>query len=239
MQPLQTRPSLLLAAAAAALVAASSTAAAQGDPTRGAKTYRACVACHSLEPGVHLTGPSLANLWGKKAGSIEDFGRYSKALVASGLVWDENTLNAWLAHTERLVPGTYMAIRGIENDRDRSDLVAFLRLALGPEGSRSVVTKGLVSAELAMGQVPDPVTSVAPAQQVVAIRHCRGTYFVTTADGVETPYWEMNVRLKTDTSRTGPEPGKPVLMRAGMMGDRVSIIFAEPAEIGAMVKSQC
>jgi hypothetical protein len=33
--------------------------------------------------------------------------------------------------------------------------------------------------------------------------------------------------------------GKPVIVRAGMMGDRVSIIFADPAEIGRMVKSNC
>ena len=32
------------------------------DAERGAKAYRACVACHSLEPGRHLTGPSLANV---------------------------------------------------------------------------------------------------------------------------------------------------------------------------------
>lgn len=233
------RPASVLLAAAAVLSATGSVAAAEGDPKRGAKAYGACASCHSLEPGVHLTGPSLANLWGKKAGSIEDFVRYSKALKAAGIVWDENTLNAWLAHPEKFVPGNYMVFRGIENDKDRGDLIAFLRLALAQDGSKSVVGKGLVPAELARGQAPDPVKSVGPDQQVAAIRHCRGTYFVTTADGAETPHWEMNVRLKTDTSNTGPERGKPVLARAGMMGDRISIIFADPAEIGAAVKAKC
>ena len=35
---------------------------AAGDAKRGAQVYRACVACHALEPGLHLSGPSLADL---------------------------------------------------------------------------------------------------------------------------------------------------------------------------------
>jgi cytochrome c len=49
----------------------------------------------------------------------------------------------------------------------------------------------------------------------------------------------MNVRLKTDTASTGPKPNQPVLVGAGMMGDRVSIIFSDPTEIARAVKSQC
>jgi cytochrome c len=69
--------------------------------------------------------------------------------------------------------------------------------------------------------------------------HCQGSYFLMTADGTERPYWEMNVRFKTDTASTGPNAGHAVIVGAGMMGDRVPIILADPSEIGARVKSQC
>jgi cytochrome c len=223
----------------AALGAGSSVAAAQGDSTRGARAYRGCVACHSLKPGVHLTGPSLASLWGKKAGTVEGFARYSKVLKAADITWDENTLNAWLADPQAMVPGNYMTFRGIRDEKARGDLVAFLRLALAPGGGDAVVQQGLIRADTAEGQVPEAIASVGPDQQVIAIRHCGDTYFVTTANGAETPYWELNVRLKTDTGKTGPQPGKPVLLPAGMQGDRVSIIFANPAEISATIKSKC
>lgn len=212
---------------------------AQGDAKAGANNYRGCAACHSLQPGVHLTGPSLADLWGKRAASIQDFVRYSQALKAADLVWDENSLNAWLAHPEKLVPGNYMIFRGIMDNKARGDLIAFLKEALAPGGTTSVVEKGLINKETAMGQRPEPLRDAGPDQQVTGIRHCQGTYFVTTANGEERPYWEMNVRFKTDTASTGPKPSHPVIVGAGMMGDRVSIVFADPAEIAATVKSQC
>jgi cytochrome c len=212
---------------------------ADDNPKRGGEVYRACAGCHSLEPGVHLTGPSLADLWGKKAGKLEDFARYSKVLKAADLVWDENTLNAWLAHPDKLVPGNYMVFRGITDNKARGDLIAFLKEALAPGGAKSVVEKGLINKQTAMGQRPEPLRDAGSDQQVTAIRHCHGTYFVTTADGKERPHWEMNVRLKTDTASTGPRPHHPVIVGAGMMGDRVSIVFADPAEIAATVKSQC
>jgi cytochrome c len=225
--------------AAVALAAGASPADAQDIPQRGAKVYGVCAACHSLNPGVHLSGPSLADLWGKKAGSVDGFVRYSKALKAADITWDENTLNAWLADPQAMVPGNYMTFRGIKDDKARGDLIAFLRLALAPGGGQAVVEQRLIRAETAEGQVPEPIASVGPDQQVAAIRHCRETYFVTTANGVETPYWELNVRLKTDTGKTGPQPGKPVLLPAGMQGDRVSIIFADPAEISRVVEKRC
>jgi cytochrome c len=209
------------------------------DPKRGARVYGVCSACHSLQPGVHLTGPSLAGLWGKKAASAEGFVRYSKIFKSQDFTWNEDTLNAWLADPKAMVPGNYMIFRGIGKDRDRGDLIAFLKLAMAPGGAKSVVDKGLIPTEGAEGQVPLDLSSVGPKQQVTGLKHCGDTYFVTTADGTETPYWEMNVRLKTDTSKRGPPAGKPAITGSGMMGDRVSIVFSSAAEIAATVKTEC
>lgn len=228
-----------LAAAVIFVSAALSAAHAGGDPRRGAKIYGACAACHSLEPNMNLTGPSLAGLWGKKAASVPDFPRYSSALKAKDFVWDENTLYAWLADPSAFVRGTYMTFRGIRDDKARGDLIAFLKIALVPDGAKTVVAQGLVPAEEARGQAPEPLKIAAPDERVTAIRHCKNTFLVTTADGKERPFWEMNLRLKVDSSATGPLGGKPVLLPAGMQGDRASLVFSTVAEIGNLIKQTC
>lgn len=229
----------LLAGIVVVISAALSPAKAESDPKRGATVYRACVVCHSLEPQLHLTGPSLAGLWGKKAASVENFPRYSKALKAQAFIWDETTLNAWVANPEAFVKDNYMTFRGIKDDKARSDLIAFLRLALAPDGAKSVAAKGLIPEQMARGQAPEPLDRAGPQEQVASVRYCRNTFFVVTADGVERPFWEMNLRLKVDSSATGPKGGKPVLTPSGMQGDRASLVFSDPAQISAFVQSKC
>jgi cytochrome c len=51
--------------------------------------------------------------------------------------------------------------------------------------------------------------------------------------------WEFNLRFKTDSSALGPQPAKPVIVGAGMQGDRASIVFAAPNEIGTFVRREC
>lgn len=80
---------------------------------------------------------------------------------------------------------------------------------------------------------------VGPDRQVRAVRICRDSYFVTTADGKTRPFWEPNLRFETDSSDLGPPDGTPVIMPAGMMGDRAALIFAKPEAIGAFVKHRC
>jgi len=229
----------LVYALAGLVVAAGGAVAAEGDAKRGGEVYRACVACHSLEPGVHLTGPSLAGLWGETAGKTDDFMRYSQGLKLADFAWDEITLNAWLADPGSMVPGTYMVFRGIEDDRARADLIAFLELAMAPDGADAVVERSLIPSEYIRGQQPDPLSGAPEHVQVSAIRHCGDSYFVTTANGTETPFWETNVRLKVDSRTTGPEPGKPVIAGAGMMGDRVSVIFSSVDELKQFVEEKC
>jgi cytochrome c len=230
---------LLVAGTVVVLSAALSSAKADSDLKRGAAVYRACVACHSLERDLHLTGPSLAGLWGKKAASVQDFPRYSKALKAQEFIWDETTLNAWVANPDAFVKGNYMTFRGIDDDKARGALLAFLRLALAPDGAKSVVTKGLIPEYMARGQAPGSLDRAGPEEQVASVRHCRNTFFVVTADGTERPFWEMNLRFKVDSSANGPKGGKPVLTPSGMQGDRASLVFSDPAQISGFVQRKC
>jgi cytochrome c len=80
--------------------------AAAGDPETGAHVFRTCAACHTLEPGVHRTGPSLAGVFGREAGTAEGFHRYSEALRSADLVWSEDTLDPFLADRRASCPAT-------------------------------------------------------------------------------------------------------------------------------------
>ena len=81
--------------------------------------------------------------------------------------------------------------------------------------------------------------AVRPEGRVTAIRYCGDTYHVTTAAGATIPFWEFNLRFKTDGSNLGPPEGQPALLPAGMMGDRAFVIFARPEEISPFIQRRC
>jgi cytochrome c2 len=145
----------LLTVIALLLLTTARQGAAAGDPEAGAQVFRTCVACHTLEPGVHRTGPSLAGVFGREAGTAEGFHRYSDALRSTDLVWREDTLNGFIADPQAFLPGKF------------------------------------------------------------------------------------NLRFKTDSSGSGPRPGHAALQPAGMMGDRASVIFADPEEISSFIEKRC
>lgn len=67
--------------------------AEQGNVDRGQRDFGVCAPCHSLERDRNMTGPSLADLWGRKAGGLSSFDRYSDALKSSGIIWDDRSLD--------------------------------------------------------------------------------------------------------------------------------------------------
>src|SRR5918994_970845 len=119
----------LLIVIALLLLTTARQGAAAGDPEAGAQVFRTCAACHTLEPGVHRTGPSLAGVFGREAGTAEGFHRYSDALRSTDLVWREDTLNGFVADPQGFLPGNRMTFRGINDAQARADLIAYLRAA--------------------------------------------------------------------------------------------------------------
>jgi cytochrome c len=235
--------SSVFAFAAAAVCAFAMPALAEaGDPARGERDFRLCAPCHSLEPDRNMTGPSLSNLWGRKAGSLPSFDRYSHALKASGIIWDDRSLNAWLTDSERMVPDNAMPFEGIKDARARADLLAFLKEATKPGAAPPQMAEGrggmMGGGMMGGGRVPN-LRDLQPEEHVTGITYCRDTYRVTTADGKTRAFWERNLRLKTDSSRDGPQSGAPAVVSAGMMGDRADVIFAAPEEISKMIEGRC
>ena len=99
---------------------------AEGDAAKGKKVFRKCKACHSLEEGKNKVGPHLYALFGRAAGSLEDF-KYSDAMKASEIVWDEESLDAFLTKPKDFVPGTKMVFPGLKKEAQRRDLIAYLK----------------------------------------------------------------------------------------------------------------
>ncbi len=230
---------LLLALVVGPARAAGDTPARAGDPRRGAQQFRLCAACHALAPGVHTTGPSLAGLFERPAGTAAGFNRYSPGLRGAGFEWSDAVLDAWLADPATMIPGTYMDIPGIPYPQDRADLIAFLKRATAPGGPERVVAEGLISETWVRGVAPKPIGTPAPEDRVTGLRHCGDSFFIATADGRETPYWEKNVRIKVDSTETGPPPGVPVLRETGRMGDRVYLLFRSLADMKAWPREDC
>ncbi len=122
------RSNLTAALAAGVFALARHQALAEADLAKGEKIFKKCKTCHSLEEGKKKQGPHLAGLFGRTAGSVEGY-KYSKAMKESGIVWDEETLDAYLTKPKDLVPKTKMAFPGLKKEQDRIDIIAYLKEA--------------------------------------------------------------------------------------------------------------
>lgn len=85
-----------------------------------------CRSCHADDPAAKSYGPSLIGVVGRKAGSVEGFA-YSDALKASGLVWTDAALKAWMADNKTLMPGTRMRHVGITDTEEQEFILAYLK----------------------------------------------------------------------------------------------------------------
>ena len=101
------------------------TAHADGDPKHGEKIFENCRACHAADGKANEVGPGLHGVFGRKAGTREDF-RYSPALKRSGIIWTPETMNEFLTDPQKMVPANRMPYDGVPNERDRADLIMYM-----------------------------------------------------------------------------------------------------------------
>jgi nitrite reductase (NO-forming) len=118
---------------------------AGGDAAEGRLVFRKCQACHSMEPGKTVLGPSLAGIVGRKAGADASY-NYSPPMKQANVVWDAKSLDAYLADPQKVVPGNKMPFPGLKTEQDRADVIAFFASAGG----------GAQAAAAAPGNAPAP-----------------------------------------------------------------------------------
>jgi cytochrome c2 len=99
-------------------------AAVVADP--GAKIFAQCKACHSLEAGKNLVGPSLAGVVGRARASVAGF-KYSDAMAASHEPWSEAALGKYLTDPKTAIPGNKMGFKGLASADDRAAVIAYLK----------------------------------------------------------------------------------------------------------------
>jgi cytochrome c2 len=110
------------------VLAAAGAARADGDAARGENRFEECATCHSTQAGVNGVGPSLHDVFGRKAGGLDDY-RYSPAMRRSGITWTPQTLNTFVADPQKAVPNNRMPFAGMPDAVDRADLIAYLEKA--------------------------------------------------------------------------------------------------------------
>jgi len=127
----------------------SQTAFAEGDAEAGAKVFRKCKACHAIGEGAkNKTGPILTNVFGKSAGTVDGFKRYSKFMVAAGekgMVWNEENLTKHLTNpTQNLrtflgddAAKSKMGFK-LKKPQEIANIIAYLKVSAGGETSASM-----------------------------------------------------------------------------------------------------
>ena len=115
---------------ALALLAGPIGAQAQGDPEKGEKVFNKCKTCHVVEEEQNKVGPHLVGIFGRQAGSVEGF-KYSDAMKESGIVWEDETITAYLKEPRAYIPGNRMAFAGLRKDEEIADLLAYLHEEAG------------------------------------------------------------------------------------------------------------
>lgn len=102
-----------------------------GDYQNGKVKFAQCRSCHTIvKDGADMTGPNLYGLFGRKAGTHGEY-KYSDALKSAGFTWDAQHLNDWIAAPQTYMPGTKMTFLGLPEEKDRIDLIAYLKIESG------------------------------------------------------------------------------------------------------------
>lgn len=94
---------------------------------KGKALFRQCAACHTASEGAKaMIGPNLWGVYGRPSATFAGF-NYSAAMKRADLVWDDETLDAYLKQPQAKVPQNRMAFAGFRNPADRAAVIAYLK----------------------------------------------------------------------------------------------------------------
>ena len=119
---------LLPITALAVAVSATAQTSAVGDPAVGQKQFGQCRVCHTVDAkGADLVGPNLFGVAGSKAATRRLKFKYSTALKASGITWDDTNLDRWITDPAAMVKGSTMHFIGLPRKPVRQNVIAYLK----------------------------------------------------------------------------------------------------------------
>ncbi|MEF2552819.1 c-type cytochrome [Aurantimonas sp. A2-1-M11] len=122
-------PEVILVAVLLAGVSIVPALAQAGDAAAGEKVFNRCRACHDVGEGAkNKIGPQLNDIFGRTAGGLDGY-KYSPVMATAGqegLVWESETLAAYLADPRGMLPGNRMAFPGLKKEAEVTDLLAYL-----------------------------------------------------------------------------------------------------------------
>lgn len=95
------------------------------DAASGKQVFAQCSVCHSVD-GSNGAGPTLQGIVGSKAGTVPSF-RFSRAMKSSNIIWDDTTLNAFIADPQKVIPGNVMPFSGLADAKQRADVIAYFK----------------------------------------------------------------------------------------------------------------
>ena len=181
---------------------------ASADPERGAKVFRKCVLCHTVEKdGGEKLGPNLWGMVGAPVAARDGFS-YSKALTALGGNWTLERLDAYLKKPRVLVKGTSMIFVGLDDVNDRVDVIAYLnRMSDNPADFGSASAKPVAS--LAQEPVDLGVLVAAPgaSQTFDACTPCHSERIIAQ-QGLTREQWDELLDWMVDEQEMEPIDGE-------------------------------
>ena len=89
--------------------------------------FSRCIACHAF--GCNKVGPKLGDLFGRRSGTVSDYSDYSDAMKNANIIWNEKTIDAYIANPEVFIPGNGMsaAFGKLDSEVQRRDLIDYLK----------------------------------------------------------------------------------------------------------------
>ena len=209
---------------AVASCAGASVADEIGDAEAGAEVYEYCSGCHQIGADAeHGIGPHLNGVFGRKAGALEGFD-YSAGLLRegrNGLVWELDKLNAYLENPKALVSDTRMSFDGLETQKERDDVLAYMRQFSDdpldiPEASPTARAPEVVLAPEVLAIVGDPEYGEYLATECTSCHQLDGAY-----DGIPSitkwPPEDFVVAMHAYKVKLRPHP--VMQMMAGRLSD--------------------